>query len=443
MKRLTALFFIFTMALAAGNTLKAQDNTVPPEEEAQTDSSYLKNAYLQILDSLARERDSLNAVSSYSAPNAYYWELLTPPTLFVSPLHQMMSRADSTTSDLQLQRLFSARERLSAVYTRTPWLVKQTELDLKGQAAIRNDVNDILKSSDKLAEKVADAALTPTMDEPVEVFTRRPNFWKFSGSTSLNFTQNHFSENWYKGGESNFSGTTTLTVRANYNDQRKINWENTLDAQLGVQTTDNDQMRSFRITSNPLRYTTNFGYRAWKSFFYSMQVILATQLAPIYQKDKDFVTSTFLSPLEVTVAPGMKWDIAWGKKKQFTGTLNVAPLAMKVLYVHRDTLVTNFGIEKGDHSRTTFGPNVTLNTRWQICKQIAWTSRVYWMTNYDYDIVEWENTIDFSITKIITAKAYLYPRYDDSNPNYRSGEEHDGTFIMFKEWFSLGLSYNF
>ena len=81
--------------------------------------------------------------------------------------------------------------------------------------------------------------------------------------------------------------------------------------------------------------------------------------------------------------------------------------------------------------------------QWQICKQIAWTSRVYWMTNYDYDILEWENTVNFSVTKLITAQLYIYPRYDDSNPNYRSGEKHDGTYLMYKEWFSLGLNYSF
>jgi len=446
MKRLTVLFFIYIMVLGAVNATKAEDNVKPlpgQTEQEETDSAYLLNAYLQVLESLARERDSLNSVSTQTTPNAYYWQLLTHPTLYVSPLHQMMSRADSTTSDLQMQRLFSARKMLSTLYTETPWLVKQTELDLKGQSAIRSDVNDKLKSSDKLADKIAAATLAPTMDEPVEVITRRPNFWKFTGSTSLQFTQNHFSDNWYKGGESNFSGVTTLNLRATYNDQRKINWDNMLEAQLGFQTTESDKEHSFRPTSNLLRFTTNAGYKAWKNLYYSLQVILQTQIAPNYQKNKDVITSTFLSPLEVTIAPGMKWEIVFGKKKQFTGTLNVAPLAMKIIYVHRDTLVTNYGIEKGDHNKITFGPNVTLNTKWQICKQISWTSRVYWMTNFDYDIWEWENTFDFSITKIITAKAYLYPRYDDSNPKYRSGEKHDGTFMMFKEWFSLGLSYSF
>lgn len=438
MKRLTILFCICIMALKGNCAIKPEG-----EVEVQSDSAALLNSYLQIIETLARERDSLSAVGTNSTPNAYYFQLLTHPTLYNSPLHQMMSEADSTTNDPQLQRLFSMRKMLSTLYTEAPQLVTQTESDIRGQAAIRSDVNDLLKSSDKLAEKIAATTMAPTIDEPIEVITRRPNFWKYSVNASLQFVQNHFSDNWYKGGESNFTGNFAVTLKANYNDQRKITWDNTLDAQLGFQTTESDKNRSFRPSSNLLRYTTNAGYKAWKQLSYSLQVILQTQLAANYQKNSDKITSKIMSPLEVTVAPGMKYDLALGKKKQFTATLNAAPLAMKIIYVGMDELVKNYGIEEGKHQRTTFGPNVTLNTRWQICKQVVWTSRSYWMSNYDYDIWEWENTFNFTVTKLITAQLYLYPRYDDSNQKYRSGENHDGTFMMFKEWFSLGLTYSF
>ena len=438
MKRLTILFCICIMALEGNCAIKPEDDV-----EVQTDSATLLNSYLQIIETLARERDSLNTVSTNSTPNAYYFQLLTHPTLYNSPLHQMMSEADSTTNDMQLQRLFSMRKMLSTLYTKAPQFVTQTENDIRGQAAIRSDVNDLLKYSAKLAEKIAATTMAPTIDEPVEVITRRPNFWKYSLNASLQFAQNHLSENWYKGGESNFTGNFAVTLNANYNDQRKISWNNTLDAQLGFQTTESDKNRTFRPSSNLLRYTTNAGFKAWKQLYYSLQVILQTQLAANYQKNSDKISSKIMSPLEVTVAPGMKYELALGKKKQFTATLNAAPLAMKVIYVGLDDLVKNYGIEEGKHQRTTFGPNVTLNTRWQICKQVLWTSRSYWMSNYDYDIWEWENTINFSVTKLISAQLYLYPRYDDSNKNYRSGENHDGTFMMFKEWFSLGMSYSF
>lgn len=439
MKRLTILICIGILALDAYCAINKTK-----EKEAPADSSVLLNNYLQALETLVKERDSLNAVtSSSSTPNPYYYQILSYPTLYNSPLHQMMSQTNVSSPDLQLQRLFASRKMLSSLYTNAPQLVTQTENDIMKQAGIRSDVNDMLQTSDKLADKVSAATLLPSMNEPIEVITRRPNFWKFSGSSSLNFTQNYFSDNWYKGGETNYAGSATLTLRANYNDQRHISWENTLDAQLGFQTTESDKNRTFRPTSNLLRYTTNAGYKAWKNLYYSLQVILQTQIAPNYKKNSYEISSKIFSPLEVTVAPGMKWEIAWGKKKQFTGTLNVAPLAMKIIYVKIDSLVTNYGIDEGKNQKTTFGPNITLNTRWQICKQIAWSSRVYWMSNYHYHIWEWENTFEFNVTKLITTKLYVYPRFDNSNEKYRSGENHDGTYMMFKEWFSLGLTYNF
>ena len=266
--------------------------------------------------------------------------------------------------------------------------------------------------------------------------------WLHVFNASLQFTQAYISSNWYQGGEKNYMGNLDVTLRANYNDQRKITWENTLDIQLGFQTTESDSLRVFRPNHNLLRYTTNAGYKAWKNWYYSLQVILKTQIAPTYQKNTDKITSEFLSPLEVTVAPGMKYEIKWGKKRPFTGQLNVAPLAMKVMYVMNDDLVKNYGIPEGKNQKTTFGPNITLNTRWQISKQISWTNRMYWMSNFDYNIWEWENTVEFIVTKLITTRFYFYPRFDNSNERYRTNSRFN-TYMMFKEWLSAGLTYNF
>lgn len=444
MKRLTIIFFTLIWAFSASSSTKNGAKKLHDSEqsEEQADSSFLLNMYLHALDSLVWERDSLETATTPSTLNPYYYQVLSRPALYSGSLHQAMGYTDLSCKDPQVQRIFASRKILSSLYANAPTLVTQTEAEILGQAAIRSDVNDILKASDKLADKVAAATIVPKMDEKVEVITRRPNFWRFAGNTSLQFVQNYFSDNWYQGGETNFTGNFAVTLRANYNDQRKISWENTLDAQLGFQTTESDKNRTFRPSSNLLRYTTNAGYKAWRNLYYSLQVILKTQIAPNFQKNTDNITSEFLSPLEVTVAPGMKWEIKWGKKRPFTGTLNVAPLAMKVLYVGKDEIVKNYGIEEGKNQKTTFGPNITLNSRWQICKQVGWSSRVYWMSNYEYNIWEWENTIDFVVTKLITSKLYLYPRFDNSNDRYRDMSRFN-TYMMFKEWLSLGLTYNF
>ena len=436
MKRFVILFLLSLTVLRATSARKV-------EAEEKADTSALLRTYLLALDSLARERDSLNAIGNTPQPNAYYYQLLLSPTLYSSPLKQAMSPGEPVSQDPQMQRLYASRRMLAQLYTRAPLLVTQTESDILGQTALRTDVNEVLQDKDKLSDKVAAATLAPKVEEAVEVITRRPNFWKFSGDAALQFSQNYFSNNWYQGGEDNFSGLTTLTLRANYNDQRKITWDNTLEMQLGFQTTESDKEHSLRPTNNLLRYTTNAGYKAWKSLYYSLQVILKTQILPVYKANTTQKTTDILSPLDVTIGPGMKWDISVGKKKQFTGTLQVAPLALRILYVHDDDLVRNYGIDEGKNQKTTFGPSATLNTRWQICKQVNWVSRVYWMSNYDYHIWEWDNTINFAVTKLIWAKLFIYPRFDNSNERYRSGENHDGTYMMFKEWFSLGLNYSF
>lgn len=445
MKRLTRLFFICLTVLCVtyATETRADERQKTKQHEEQPDTSQLLKNYLHAIETLAKERDSLNTNSAYPAPNAYYYQILSNPALYSSSLHQALGQTDTSNPDPQLQRIFASRKMLSTLYARAPQFVPYTESDILGQAGIRSDINDMLQVSDKLADKVAAATLLPDIDEQIGVITRRPNFWKFSGTTSLQFAQNYISDNWYKGGETNWIGNFDLTLRANYNDQRKITWENTLDAQLGFQTTETDKNRTFRPSHNLLRYTTNAGYKAWKNWYYSLLVILQTQIAPNYQKNTDNITSKILSPLEVTVAPSMKYEIKWGKKQQFTGQLNIAPLAMKILYVNDDELVKNFGIAEGKNQKTTFGPNITLNTRWQICKQISWTNRMYWFSNFDYHIWEWENNINFTVTKLITANLHLYPRFDNSNKNYRSGENHDGTYLMFKELLSLGLTYNF
>lgn len=436
MKRFVILFLLSLTVLRATSARKV-------EAEEKADTSALLRTYLLALDSLARERDSLNAIGNTPQPNAYYYQLLLSPTLYSSPLKQAMSPGEPVSQDPQMQRLYASRRMLAQLYTRAPLLVTQTESDILGQTALRTDVNEVLQDKDKLSDKVAAATLAPKVEEAVEVITRRPNFWKFSGDAALQFSQNYFSNNWYQGGEDNFSGLTTLTLRANYNDQRKITWDNTLEMQLGFQTTESDKEHSLRPTNNLLRYTTNVGYKAWKSLYYSLQVILKTQILPVYKANTTQKTTDILSPLDVTIGPGMKWDISVGKKKQFTGTLQVAPLALRILYVHDDDLVRNYGIDEGKNQKTTFGPSATLNTRWQICKQVNWVSRIYWMSNYDYHIWEWDNTINFAVTKLIWAKLFIYPRFDNSNERYRSGENHDGTYMMFKEWFSLGLNYSF
>ena len=107
-------------------------------------------------------------------------------------------------------------------------------------------------------------------------------------------------------------------------------------------------------------------------------------------------------------------------------------------YDDRLALSTKYGLRAGKHSRGDKGSTVTLNSSWQIVKPVRWTSRVYYFTDYTRVTLEWENTIDFSIYKYLSTRLFLFPRFDD-NVNRDPGE----SYIQFKEWLSLGVTYSF
>ena len=406
----------------------------------EADTTRLTDIYLEHLSYLVEWRDSLNRNATLSAPNPYYFKAVLTPTLYTSPLRQMMVDKDTTITDYQLMRVAEMNYLLARFYTKYPSLVTQTEETVRNQGLFRKDVKDKLETEDRLSDKVTAANLMPSLDEKVEVVTRRPNFWKFSGNASLQFTQNYFSDNWYQGGENNYSGNSNINLQLNFDNQKKLTWSNRLEFQLGFQTSESDERRTFRPTSNRICYTTNFGYKAVKTLYYSGQVRIQTQVVPNYKANSTEVTTDMFSPMDITIAPGLKYDIAYGKKKRFTGTLNIAPLAYSIRYCDRDKLVRNFGIDEGHHSTHTFGPNITLNTTWRICNQITWNSNIYWFSNLHSNKVEWTNTFNFTVTKLISAQLYLYPRYDDSAVNFKN---KNGKYFMFKEYLSMGLNYSF
>lgn len=395
--------------------------------------------YYHALDSLVAVRDSMDARQVLPRPDAYYFRLTTPGTLYQASVHQFFANVDTTNISEQGKRTRSVNHSLARLYTANPWLVSQTEGQIKEQGLIREDITkETMRADNNLSEKVLEANLGPEMDEIVTVITRRPNFWKFQSNSSINFNQNYSSKNW---GNSNvFSGLATFTLNTTYNSQRKLNISNVFNIRLGFQTNKNDKNRTFTPTSNAMDNTTNAGWKFHKWWNYSLQVRMSTQVVPAYAANTDNVTTDVLSPLNVTIAPGLTTSFQWGKKKKFTGNMSMAPLAYNIVYCQRSSLVTRNGIKAGHHSRHSFGPNITVNYNWPVSKNINWSSRVFWYSNLHMTKIEWENNFRFTINKLISASLHLYPRMDDSNPSIKN--EH-GRYIQFKEDLALGLNYSF
>lgn len=402
--------------------------------------------YMNELDALVLNREFQNQQVVSPELDAYYYRLMTPGTLYASPVHSVMSTVSVDPTDEKQLRLEYINRALAQIYGTYPTLIQQTQGQLAESGVIREDmVKQTFSTDSKLSETVAAVDLGPSLDEDLVLVTRRPNFWKTNGNLSLNFTQNYASKKW--GNNNVFSGATVITLNANYNNLKKITLTNNMNIRVGFQTDKNDKMRAFRPSTNAADYTGNLAYKISKYWNYSLNVRLATQVVPSYVANTDKVNTDFLSPLNVTVGPGLTSTFAWGKKnekgvlvKGVTGSLSMAPLAYNVVYVQRDALVTNYGVRAGHHSRHSFGPTITISSNWPINKTITWINRMRWYSNLHTTTLEWENTFRFVVSKLITAQLHFYPRFDDSGIAFKN--EH-GNYLMLKEDMSLGLAYAF
>lgn len=383
--------------------------------------------------------------------DANFFRFYSPATLYRAPLAQTFGiewepvlpgkvktlKPYIQLEDSVLQSLEEQNRILMRTYVKEPWLVRSTEEQLDNAGELKEEVKPAPPQQVQLAEKEMDIDLTPDVGD-IRIMVRRPNFWSCNGDYSLQFTQSYFSENWYQGGENNYTMLALATMNAKYDNKDKVQWENKLEMRLGFQTSKSDEIHKFKTNDDLLRFTTKIGYKAAKRWFYTLQVQVYTQFYPSYNANSHDVSSDFMSPFNMSVSLGMDYKLELNK---FKGSAVLTPISYNFRYVDRESLRKNFGIEEGHNTYNYFGPSITVNYTWDIYKNIRWDARIYWFSNLEMTTIEWENTLTFSLTKFLTAKMFLYPRFDDSSPNYRSEDKE--TYFMFKEWFSLGVNYAF
>lgn len=398
----------------------------------------IRRAYMARIEKMALRRDSIAATSALVELDAYYYRLILPPTLYKRAVHGVLTTRDSSFIDHKTQRIHAIHYALTRAYVDYPWLVQQTEDELSNVGTIRNDITgQSIQNAGKLSEKLVETSLPADMVDTVVVQTRRPNFWKTSGRGTLNFSQSYSSDNW--GGTRSYSGLSVLNFSANFNNQRKISWNNSMEARLGFQNARGDSRRAFRPTDNNLRIQSNIGYQAWKKLYYSTDVQMNTKIVPQYNNGTDVCNSDFMSPFDMTIGVGLKLQFSLFKKK-FNGTLQMSPVAYTMRYVERKRLATNFGVRPGHQSYHKWGPSISASASWPLAKNINWSTRFNWNSNLTYTSFEWQNDFSFQVSKYINATLHIYPRYNDSNPGAKN---KNGRYFFFKESLSMGMNYSF
>ena len=430
MKYRYILFIVALTLLSVDVSAQRKGRKVKP------DTALIVKNYMDSLALLRKQLDSVQQVNLLlrkESSDGRYYRLFAPTTFYHSGAQKAFSFVPKGGDDVTN----AVDAALLSLYMRRPDLVKNNETNLMNAGLLRNDVNEEVKPHVELAEKVASVPEVPEEVAPVAVVVEKPNFWKFKFDGSMQFLQNYVSDNWHKGGESNYSAVASTVFELNYNDQERVLFDNKLEMKLGFQTSRSDTVHKFKPNNDLLRYTGKLGLQAHKKWYYTLQLLAYTQFTRGLKANDKNVYSDFMSPFDLNVGIGMEYKVE-ALNKRLTGTLNFLPMAYNFRYVDRLALATKYGLDEGKHTLHDFGSQLTVDLTWKMAEQISWKTRLYGFTSYKRGLIEWENLITLKVSKYISANLFLYPRFDDSG-----SRDDDMGYFQFQEYSSLGLNYTF
>lgn len=272
---------------------------------------------------------------------------------------------------------------------------------------------------------------------------KKRKYWSPSFESTLQFSQNYVSSNWHKGGASNINLFSRDFLAIEYK-RGKVKWNNELEAKLSVYNAQGDTLRKYRVADDLLRLRSNFGYQAYRRWYYSADMETRTQLFTAHKENSREIQAAFLAPLSLDFGLGMQYALekkshkVYGRK--FKLKLNLAPFSYNMKWSPRSDIdLPRHGFEKGEQFLQRVGSSVKAEFAVDFNLNLSWQSRLYYITSYQSITAEWENTINLALTKHFSTRLYLYLRYDDSAPIANVL----GRYLQTNELTSFGFNYRF
>lgn len=408
------------------------------------------NKYNRMLDEMvaqyATEVENISA-SNADHVNPLYFRLFAPLTLYKSSVTQAMALdtcpAETLEDSLRLVAMVSGKDLrllneldrvLLSTYLASPTLVQLSEDELMASQNYSEEAKKKVSESTKF--DVPTAVVAPLVDVQPQVVTelvvQKPNFWITKGSFSTQLTESYFSPNWYQGGINNLNVLSMLTLEANYNNKRKVQWDNKLDARLGFYQNQGEDIQS---NQDLLRMTSKLNLKAVRNWNYAVEAQGNTQMLNHYNgNDKTDLKSRFMAPADLSFTVGMDFKKSFNK-----GSISIypGPLSYKLTYVAVKDLGVNYGLEEGKRARHDLGSKLEVNFDYKFTDNISYKTRFYYFTGrYEYVQMDWENTLNFQVSKYISTKLFFHTRYDDLVDPYEGWR-----YFQFKQYLMLGLNY--
>lgn len=320
-----------------------------------------------------------------------------------------------------------------------PDKVKYKMRDLRAQKEARKQEETIIANRNVFQDLIR-AEAAPTLSRPeVDKVVPKSIYWQKHGEHKLQVSQNHISDNWHKGGNSNFAVKNEHIFTLNYA-KDKVKFDNALEWRLNFMKTPADTERSISITEDLVRLKSVYGYKAFNKWYYASSLLAETQLFNSYPISSNAKRTALLSPLKIELGIGMTYSLDKSfksdKYKKIKYSLDLAPLSGKLVYLNDNSVSKKEGVEEGKTTKIDYGSKVESSFSFSFSRYTTWTSRFKYFTNYEYAEGELENKLDLALNRFFSTTLYLYLRYDDRQP-----KDRDFGHVQVYEMVSFGLNY--
>ena len=400
--------------------------------------------------SIMYENNGMDISFDDISDNPLYYKLFMPLVLYRSAVSEAIvpdaeSGADNDSLlpvkplDLGYDNTLSKMidEVLVKVYLEHPELVEMTEAELMnvpGVIPISEDITSGIQLKDTRQ------GYEPAGVSPERVRSKR-RYWKTFGNFQGKYTQSYYSDNWYKGGESNHSILGQINLEADYA-KNQTTFDNKLELKLGYYNTSQVNGRSsFRTNEDLIRFTSKFGLKAFDNWYYSSQFQGYTQFAPVWDtKDPGKLKSRFMAPAYGNLSIGLDYKPKF-KKKGITLSVLLSPLSYNLKYSAVDSIATTFGIDAGKQVKNSFGSRFDGNLKWSFLEDFTWTNKTQFYTTYESTEINFENTIDYRLSKYLSLQFFIHWRFDDSVKRKTDKNGNLMGYGQFKEFLTLNFNY--
>ncbi len=276
-------------------------------------------------------------------------------------------------------------------------------------------------------------------------------YWKTSGSASINFNENYFS-NWAAGGANAYGAVGKFVMDANYKKNKNI-WTNHVKMALGYSVLEGSKWLK---TADQIEWTSIYKSQLNKKWLFTVLSSFKTQFANgyDYKVDSSTVISGFLSPMTLELGPSMQYIFS----KHLTTYLS--PVSPRLIYVNSQRIADNgsFGLKPAVKDSTGqiithakkytlgLGMNILIVLDYPIAKNVKINSRLSLYSDYFHNPqnidVDWQVLLGMKVNNWLNVDISTQLLYDD-DVMITDKNGNIGPRVQFKQLLLLGVGYKF